>query len=457
MYGSTDLSKIPKIYSFIVVRKEYFGGYLFNPYLFEPIKMNHLGMRIIEMCDGSRNMHEIINEVSHEFSMETEYIKKVVSAELEELDKHFAINWLKKEDKVNSSKIEFEPFGEPDHLTAPLYVLWDITYECNLKCEHCLVSAGNKLKNELSLDEVKGIIDQLADMKIFSLTFLGGEPLMRPDFFEVLAYSSKKNFSVTFSTNGFLINDYVVEKLENIDVFTVQVSLDGLEETHNKIRGIDTSFTRAIQGTKKLVDSGIRVGISTVVNKLNLGEIDELIELSISLGAVSFKAIPVMPVGRGKDADFMSLSQQDMKNFVQDMLRRKERFADRIHLSGEETYSWLLKNKLKVTTTSQDASVSCVAGTQQVVISPTGLVFPCPFLHDFVAGDLRKESLKTIWYKSEQLSMFRNIRRNDLKGKCRDCPYIPSKCKGGCRAAAYAYSGDLYSEDPMCWYQKIER
>jgi len=231
--------------------------------------------------------------------------------------------------------------------------------------------------------------------------------------------------------------------------------LDGLRETHNKIRGLKIAYQTATQAIKRLKKAGIRVHVSMTVNKLNLHEVKPLIEEMITLGVFAFKAIPFLPIGYGKESSSLMLTKEEMKEYVTSLVKYREEFKDQIHISAEETYAWLVDGTIPESSTpkEQDVNFPCEAGAQTIVLSPTGLVFPCPFLHDFVAGDLKKETMREIWYKSEILGKFRNINRSRLKGKCKDCKFIPEYCKGGCRAAAYHLTGDFYAEDPVCWYE----
>ncbi len=455
--SESSLELVPKLFSFVVVRREDFGGYIFNPYLLDPLPMNEIGIEVVELCNGSNTITEIINTLCKVFSLPFKVLKSTVLDALSAFRQYYAIKYL--ENKVPQSKIKItqpSPTNNvsQNYLSAPLTVLWDITNACNLKCQHCLATARNKLNDELTLEDVKKVIDQLSDLKVFNVCFLGGEPLMREDFLEILEYASNSRIGISFSTNGSFINDKIIKKLEKIDIFKVQVSLDGLEETHNKIRGVNFSFQTVVQAIKKFTESGIRVEVSTTVNALNLNELDDLIQLSLSLGAKSFKAIPFMPVGRGSNAKYLKLTPEDMKVYVTTIYNLKKKYDKKIFVHTEETYSWLLDKPPEPTIFDSYAkNLNCAAGTTQLVISSNGLVFPCPFLHNFIAGDLRKEKLSKIWGESEILTKFREVKRENLKGKCRECSYIPLRCKGGCRAAAFAHTGDFYAEDPLCWYK----
>jgi len=454
--NTITLDQIPDLLSFIVTRKEYFGGYLFSPYQQEPITLNEIGFYIVELCNGNNTVSEIISLTADKFSLPTEFIDAIVMDTLQNLNRYFAIRWL--EEKLSKPRNEIQVLPKQDDkdiLSAPLLVLWDITYRCNLKCKHCLVSSNEQNYDELSLIEVKKIIDQLAEMKVFNIYFLGGEPLVRKDFLEILEYATHKKIGVSFSTNGVLVDDQLIAKLAEIKIFGVQVSLDGLKETHNKIRGLKSVYQNAKQAIKKLIESGINVSVSMTVSKINLHEIKPLIKEMISLGVAAFKAIPFLPVGRGKESIALMLSHVEMKEYAKSLVKYKEEFKDKIQISAEQTYNWLVDGTIPESFSTKDQAVnfSCSAGSQSIVISPTGLVFPCHFLHGFIAGDLRKETLREIWFNSEELGKFRNINRNRLKGKCKDCNFIPKYCRGGCRAAAYILTGDFYAEDPLCWFE----
>ena len=459
------LNKIPELYSYVTARRENFGGFLFNPYLFNEIVLNEIEIRIIELSNGYFSIQEIISTISEEFYLSEEIGKNIVFNAFNAFGRYCAIKWRRqRKKKVSEFKRSFftnnikKPTchisrGENNY-SAPLSVIWDITYRCNLKCKHCYVDAGNSLQNELSLEEIKIIIDQLVKMKIFSITFSGGEPLLRKDFFDILRYASRFDIGIKFSTNGVLISDQIIKKLDSINVFAVQISIDGIEKTHDTFRGSPGAFKKAVETLKKFVDAGYWTIVSTTMTKYNLNEIKSLLELAISLEAKTFKLSSFIPTGRGrKNIEDLLLSQSETKNLANEMIELKKRYGDTIQMEIEGTFPWLFEKPPINSRMMQDSTIKlgCSAGRSQIVISPDGKVFSCPFLHDFIAGDLRKEELKNIWEKSEVFSMFRNIKKEDLKGKCNTCEYIPFYCQGGCRAAAYVQSKDFYAEDPLCW------
>jgi radical SAM protein with 4Fe4S-binding SPASM domain len=323
-----------------------------------------------------------------------------------------------------------------------------------------LVEAGESSLDELSLEEIRNVIDQLAKMKVFNITFSGGEPLMRRDFFEILRYASRSNIGIKFSTNGFLINKQIMKKLDSINVFAVQISIDGIEKTHDDFRGRRGSFTKAVEALRRFSSEGYWTIVSVMMTKYNVNELQSILELAISLGATTFKLSSFIPIGRGKkNIDELLLSPLETKVIAKEMTELKKKFENKIQFEIDGTFPWLLENfpTSSGIINGSNLRVGCSAGRSQIVISPDGKVYPCPFLRDFVAGDLRRKRLEEIWRDSKIFNIFRNITKEKLGGKCGSCAYVPAYCQGGCRAAAYAHSKDIYGEDPLCWYKIVEK
>jgi sulfatase maturation enzyme AslB (radical SAM superfamily) len=257
-------SSVPVIRSLSVLRNEYFGGYLFNPYL------------IGEDLDHSQ-----------------EYVNELVKGTLNLLNNNCSVFW--REDKLESPR-EFI-FHTPStsqvqkkrQLSAPLFVIWEITGACNLRCKHCLSDAGKKAPDELNTQEVKDLIDVLEKMKVFYVNFSGGEPLVRPDIFEILEYASQKKMGIDLLTNGSLITQEVIDRFENTNIFHVQVSLDGIGGNHDDFRGIDGAFERSIEAIRLLRKANYGVSISSAVTKQNIDEIPKIIDLAVELGADLYK------------------------------------------------------------------------------------------------------------------------------------------------------------------------
>lgn len=279
---------------------------------------------------------------------------------------------------------------------------------------------------------------------------------MRSDIFDIIDYASHKKFSIDLLTNGVLITEKVLNRLEDSNIFNVQVSIDGIGETHDGFRGMKGTYERAINAINLLKDAKYNVSISSTVTKQNMSEIPRIIDVAIDLGVPSFKTTFFMPAGRGKgNIDKLVLTPQDTKNFTNMMIEKKKEVGKNIIISSETDYPWLIaginRERLESMKRDDSSKIGCTAGTSSFYITPDGKIAPCPFLRDLIAGDVRVSDIKAIWDKSPTLDIFRNITQGSLKGRCNNCEYLGIMCYGGCRAAALAHTGDLYAEDPTCW------
>jgi MoaA/NifB/PqqE/SkfB family radical SAM enzyme len=218
------------------------------------------------------------------------------------LDKRYGQSWFKgfglmmKGVKKYGIRFPFTPAG-------PFEIVWNVTYQCNLRCKHCYEDAGTRERIELSTDEAKQVIDKLsklAGVGLPALSFSGGEPLARRDFFELAAYAKKRVGYVSIASNGTLLSKDNAEAIRAIGVDYVEISLDGASpQVHNEFRGITHAFDRTMDGIKNCVDAGVDTCIATVMHRNNLGELDKLIGLSKELGT-RFMHFNYIPTGRAK-------------------------------------------------------------------------------------------------------------------------------------------------------------
>ena len=347
-------------------------------------------------------------------------------------------------------------------------VFWNTTNKCNLSCAHCYISAGpdKQRPDELSSDEAKAFIDDLARIKVPLLMFTGGEPLVRDDFWEILSYATSKAMKTAVSTNGTLITKNVAKKLQDLGVEYVGISLDGAhEETHDNIRNQSGSFKKVIHALKNCVDIDLKCGIRVTTTRDNYTEIPELIELTIKLGVPRFCLYWLVPSGRGRE---MYLKKQlDQKEITQilDILynKAKELNPEKLEIltvDAPQDGIYLLnkmreenhpeyENAFKLLSFTGD---SCSAGDRVANVDPAGNVYPCQFaqMEKFKIGNIREHKFSEIWNDPVNpiLKEFRN-KKKLLKDKCGECA-SKDLCGGGCRIRAYMEFGDIWSQDPFC-------
>jgi radical SAM protein with 4Fe4S-binding SPASM domain len=447
----------PTLYSFARLRRKNGGGFMFNPYLYNEKWVDEFGFKLLTCFDGTNTFNKIIDDVTEELGLDREKANYLLDDYIDEFNQYFVVDWRKKPNsssagiKLDSNNLD----SSNSYYSAPLSVLWDITYRCNMKCPHCLIDYS-KNPEEMNLKDVEKVLQKLRNAGVFTINFSGGEPLLREDFTEIIEMASSMGFGLRISTNGLLLDEDTIRSFIDNMLFCVQVSVDGMKETHDSFRGMRGSFKKAIQALRLSSDNGLHTTMSTMIIKPNINEIPDLLDLAVINGFSSFKLNSFMPVGRGSDASELGVTKDQVKRLASVLAEKRDLYKDKIDVQMDAVFPWLFDDhgigNMTVRGIRGHKKVRCSASQTNLVISPDGTVYPCPYLTDFPLGNILKDPLKDIWHDNIGImGKFRNIFQNDLKGKCRDCKFIPSNCNGGCRAAAYNITGDLYAEDPFCW------
>lgn len=331
-------------------------------------------------------------------------------------------------------------WGYKDPFIAPLKITYEITQACNLHCVHCSSRAETKAEDELSTKEAKSIIDQLDTMRAPMMGFSGGEPLLREDLFDLMRYALSKGILVTLATNGLLVDEEKAHTLKKMGVYRIQVSLDGPEPIHERIRRREGSFLRTCQAIQHMVEAGLKVVVTPTITTVNYTEVPALLELACKLGVDSFSINDLIPVGRGKEIEVLAVSQKHYNAldtfFAQERKRRK----------GTIDLKWAAVSPRTVKVTKSPIRMTkCRGAFTMFNISWSGHMEPCNLLH-LKAGDLRESTIKDVLLHSPLMRELRD--RNNLKGVCGLCFY-KWYC-GGCRARAFGYTGSYMEADPRC-------
>ncbi|MFX1554795.1 MAG: radical SAM protein [Promethearchaeota archaeon] len=452
--------RYPQTHSFISYRKEKEGGFVFNPHLYNEKWINDLYYTIIDLSDGTRTVSNIIDYMSKNFALAESESKNLFYNLLLENQSYFILD-LKKNKKNNDQAILNSQFKknndfQGDYYSAPISILWDITYRCNMKCSHCLIDEKSGT-DEMKLEDIKKILFELKKFHVFIINFSGGEPLVRTDFLDILKATSELNFGIRLSTNGLLITEKLLEKFVDLDVFCIQFSLDGIGDTHDNFRGMKNAYNKTIEAIQLAVEKGFYITISTMITSQTINEIPDIINLAVKMGVSSLKFNTFMPVGRGKkNKDIFVVSKKRLKELALELSKIKKKNERKIDLQIDAVYPWLINSQNIPQNNPNFIEISpkikCSAAQTNLVISPNGTVYPCPYLSDFPLGNVLNTPINEIWNNNDGiLGTFRNQTQSNLKGKCNNCHHVPEKCIGGCRAAAYIETGDLLEEDPFCW------
>jgi [mycofactocin precursor peptide]-tyrosine decarboxylase / 3-amino-5-[(4-hydroxyphenyl)methyl]-4,4-dimethylpyrrolidin-2-one synthase len=324
-------------------------------------------------------------------------------------------------------------------LGSPICLTWELTYACNLACVHCLSSSGRRDPRELTTSECKAVIDTLQRMQVFYVNIGGGEPTVRPDFWELLDYSTAHQVGVKFSTNGIKLDAAAARRLAASDYVDVQISLDGATAgVNDAVRGAGSHAT-ATRAMANLARAGFRgFKISVVVTRDNVSQLDAFKQIADDHGA-QLRLTRLRPSGRGADVwpELHPTSAQQ-----------------------RELYDWLTEHGDQVLTGDSFFHLSpygkalpglnmCGAGRVVCLIDPVGDVYACPFaIHqNFLAGNVRQPGgFEAVWHASP---LFAQLRQPQTGGACRSCGSFDS-CRGGCMAAKFFTGLPLDGPDPEC-------
>jgi len=341
------------------------------------------------------------------------------------------------------------------YLPAPICVWWDVTRRCNLACCHCFSDSGPSglEAGEEELDTARAIdlIDQLGNMDVFRVYFLGGEPLLRDDFPDLLVHCCNRGVDPLFATNGWLMDAPMARRVQRAGVQAVNVSLDGATaSTHDRIRGRSGSFQRAVSAIRHLTDAGIpNVGIIQTAMKANVEETAALIDLAEASGATTFQAVPLARCGRGATiADDMGLTHADVARLRSVFKAKRESSGAGIAVSlGGGLERDEVADGVALSGSLPDF-MGCKAGRTQCNIDANGDVIPCSMVRRPVAGNVREQTFRSIWEHSPVFARMRRI-RTDLESCrvcrfrtvcARECPLSPTQdtVSDGCRSRRVA-------------------
>lgn len=335
----------------------------------------------------------------------------------------------------------------------PLLVSWNVTKACNLSCMHCYRDAGVKDPQELTFQQGKALIQQIAEIGFKILVLSGGEPLLREDIFDLIKFASFLNLRVVLGSNGTLITEGIAKKLKETGVPRIGISLDGYKaESHDKLRGQAGCFRMALKGIENCRKAGLEFQIHTTVYRENITEILKVTDLAVQSGAEAHHIFFLVSTGRAKNLENKILSPAAEEALLKDLLQKQTEVSIEIKPVCAPYFMRLARQMnlpQKFIPPKKKSFLigftrGCLAGTSYCVITPTGVVCPCPYL-PINLGNIKETSLIDIWNKSRVLN---NLRKDKLKGKCSVCEY--KLVCGGCRAKAYAATGDYLAEDPAC-------
>jgi len=343
-------------------------------------------------------------------------------------------------------------------------VVWNITRRCNLHCVHCYSSSQDiSYADELTTQEGRNVIDDLAQFGAPVILFSGGEPLLRLDLLELAQYAVDKGLRAVISTNGTLITKELAAKLQKIGLSYVGVSLDGTQKTHDRFRGKKGAYTAAMGGIRNCRDAGIKVGIRFTVSKNNVQDIGAMFDLLMAEEIERLCFYHLVYSGRGSSLRAEDLSHAETRALLDLIMRRtKELFAagkpkeiltvdnhadgPYLYLKLQEENSARAKEVLELLRMNEGNSSGHGIGC----VSWDGEVHADQFWRSISFGNVRKKPFSEIWLdKSNELMARLKEKKKYIKGRCAQCRWLDI-CGGNFRARAEA-TGDIWGEDPACY------
>ncbi|TKX78852.1 radical SAM/SPASM domain-containing protein [Halorubrum sp. SD626R] len=351
-------------------------------------------------------------------------------------------------------------------------VVWNTTKRCNLYCEHCYAAADCEgASNELSTAEGKALIDDLAEFGAPVLLFSGGEPLVREDLPELVAHAADRGIRPVLSTNGTLLTRERARELKRAGLQYAGVSVDGLPERNDRIRGEDGAFDAAVRGIEACLDVGLKTGLRYTITEHNVADLAGVVDLLVDVGVDRFCFYHLDYGGRGADISDVDLSPDATRRAVSDLCDLTREYHD----AGEEIETLLVGNyadagylveyadrelgtdRARLIYRYLERNGGDPTGERVADVDPVGNVHLTQFWQGYSLGNVRDRSFGAIWSdESNPLLSALREREEHLSGRCADCAY-QSICRGGSRLRALAAHDDPFAPDPKCYLTERER
>lgn len=345
-------------------------------------------------------------------------------------------------------------------------VAWNMTRTCNLHCRHCYMDAdAKKHVGELTTEEAKHFIDDLAAFHVPALLLSGGEPLVRQDFFELAEYASAHGVRPTLSTNGTLIDEDAAKKIKAAGVAYVGVSLDGPQHVNDEFRGKEGAYTAAMRGIQNCVAVGQRVGLRFTINKANVDHLDEIFDFIEHEHIDRACFYHLVYAGRGEAMADEDVTPEESRRAMDTIIRRTQDYEARglekeiltvdNHCDGVYLYLTAKRGGDEALAARIWDLISMNGGNRSGIafgeVDPEGNVHPDQFTRHYTFGNVRDRSFGAIWQdESNPILAGLKDRKQLLKGRCAKCRFL-SQCNGNFRTRAEARTGDYWESDPACY------
>ncbi len=334
-------------------------------------------------------------------------------------------------------------------------IAWEVTQACNLACKHCRAEACTEAaQGELSNVEAKALIDTFPEVGNPIIIFTGGDPMMRSDIYELIAYANNKGLRCVMSPNGTLITPENAVHMHQVGIQRCSISIDGHDApSHDAFRGVEGAFDDALRGINYLKNAGIEFQINTTVTRNNLKDFKKIFTLCEALGAAAWHIFLLVPMGRASGLADQVISAEEYEDVLHWFYDFRKSTNMHLKATCAPHYYRIMRQRAKeeglaVTpdTFGMDAMTrGCLGGTGFCFISHSGQVQPCGYL-TLDCGQVRETPFPEIWKHSQYFKQFRT--QSEYEGKCGFCEY--HRVCGGCRARAWSMDNNHMGEEPLC-------
>jgi radical SAM protein with 4Fe4S-binding SPASM domain len=341
---------------------------------------------------------------------------------------------------------------------VPVSVVWEITLACDLACQHCGSRAGRRRRDELSTAECLDLVAQMAELGTRDVALIGGEAYLRKDWVELVAAITAAGMECGLQSGGRNLSDERIERAADAGLNGVGISIDGLAEVHDKVRGVPGSFEKAVAALRRVSGRGMMASVNTQINRQSMPQLREIMEVVIDSGATNWQLALTVAMGNAADHPELLLQPYDLLELMPLLAelavegRKRGLFLQPANNIG---YFGPYEAKIRNILDEQIHWAGCAAGDTVIGIEADGTIKSCPGLPSpYAGGNIRDRSLREIWENADPIAFTRRRTIDDLWGFCRTC-YYADTCMAGCTWTAHALFGRP-GNNPMCHFRALE-
>jgi Y-X(10)_GDL-associated radical SAM protein len=341
----------------------------------------------------------------------------------------------------------------------PVHAVWEITLACDLKCRHCGSRAGKRRPDELNTKECFEVIESLAKLGTREVNLIGGEAYLRKDWTELVKQVRRKGMRCLIQTGGRNFNKKFIEMAVEAGLDGLGVSLDGMEELHDYVRGVPGSFERAVETLKHAREAGLGISVNTQIGSRTAPDLPRILDKMIEIGATHWQLQLTVAMGNAVDNDELLLQPYKLAEIMPllaDLYKRASEnnivmvVGNNIGYFGPYEHIWRGLGDDRIHWTG------CSGGHTVIALEADGLVKGCPSLEsgEFGVGNVREMTLESMWRESERMRFSRLKSSDQLWGFCGSC-YYRDACLGGCTWTSHSLFGEV-GNNPYCHYRVLE-